>query len=575
MTVLDRVWAAFDIPADPPHRERRLRGRFLQRPAAVLQASAPAEVPTVVAAAEAAALAGNWVVGGLTYAASGAWDAAQRALADDAPAAHFEVYPDPPQPWPDRPSPVAALDWRPDPLLAGGRSATAAIGRVLDHIGAGDCYQVNLTARWRTVVPDVDLFDHFAALAATQPGGYAVFSASAGVASVSPELFFARHADALVTQPMKGTAAAGADPAVLASPKERAENLMIVDLLRNDLGRVCLTGTVSVDRLFELHRLPTVWQLTSTVSGRLPAGTPLADVFAALFPCASVTGAPKLAAMGVIAELEASPRRWYCGALGVIRPGGDATFNVPIRTVERQGDQLVCGIGSGIVADSDPAAEVAEWHAKAAFLGGTPLRALETMLLADGGIVRRDAHLARLARTCAAHGLDLSPAEVGRLLDEVCAARPSGRHRVRLVGGGGAPSVEVGAAPEPGTPLRLRLASEPLDADDLLGPVIRHKTTHRAHYDRLRTAEPGVDDVLCHNSRGELTECTFGNIALLLDGEWFTPPEDAGLLPGTLRAELLARGRLRERRLTLADLARAEKLAFLNALRGWCPATLG
>jgi para-aminobenzoate synthetase/4-amino-4-deoxychorismate lyase len=575
VTVPERTWAAFDIPAQPPHRERRLRGRFRRPPAAVLRAAAPAEVPGVVAAAEAAALAGSWVVGGLSYAASGAWDPAQRARADDAPAAHFEVYPDPPEPWPDGPSPLPALDWRPDALLAGGLSATAAIGRVLEHIGAGDCYQVNLTTRWRTAAPGLDLFDHFAALASAQSGGYAVFSASAGVASVSPELFFSRHADGLVTQPMKGTAAAGADPAVLASPKERAENLMIVDLLRNDLGRVCRTGTVSVDRLFELHRLPTVWQLTSTVSGRLPAATPLAEVFAALFPCASVTGAPKLAAMGVIAELEASPRRWYCGALGVIRPGGDATFNVPIRTVERLGDQLVCGIGSGIVADSDPAAEVAEWHAKSAFLGGTPLRALETMLLVDGAIVRRAAHLARLARTCAAHGLDLSPATVEHLLDEVCAARPAGRHRVRLVAGGGPPSVEVGPAPEPGTPLRLRLAAVPLDADDLLGPVIRHKTTHRAHYDRLRAAAgPGVDDVLCHNSGGELTECTFGNIAVLLDGEWLTPPEESGLLPGTLRAELLAHDRLHERRLTVTDLARAEAVAFVNGLRGWCPASL-
>jgi para-aminobenzoate synthetase/4-amino-4-deoxychorismate lyase len=575
VTVPDRTWAAFDIPAQPPSRERRLRGRFRQPPASVLRAPTPAEVPAVVAAAEAAALAGRWVVGGLAYTASGAWDDAQRALADGGPAAHFEVYSDPPEPWPDDPVPLPALDWRPDTLLGGGRDATAAIGRVLDHIAAGDCYQVNLTTRWRAAAPDLDLFDYFAALASAQPGGYAVFSASAQVASVSPELFFARHADTVVTQPMKGTAAAGADPAVLASPKERAENLMIVDLLRNDLGRVCRTGTVSVDRLFEVHRLPTVWQLTSTVSGRLPTGTPLADVFAALFPCASVTGAPKLAAMGVIAEQEASPRRWYCGALGVIRPGGDATFNVPIRTVERLGDRLACGVGSGIVADSDPGAEVAEWQAKAAFLGGAPLRALETMLLADGVIVRRSAHLARLARTCAAHGLDRSPQAVEDLLDEVCVARPAGRHRVRLVAGGGAPVVEVGPAPEPGTPLTLRLASAPLDADDLLGPVIRHKTTHRAHYDRLRAAAgPGADDVLCHNSRGELTECTSGNLALLLDGEWLTPAADAGLLPGTLRAELLTQGQLRERRLTLADLARADEIAFLNGLRGWCPAVL-
>jgi para-aminobenzoate synthetase/4-amino-4-deoxychorismate lyase len=567
------TWAAFDLPVDPPDRGGRLRGRFTSPPR-VLRADTPAEVPGVVAAAEAAATAGHWVLGGLTYAAAGAWDGVQQAVRDDAPAAHFEVYADPPEPWPDGDVPVPALDWRPDAVLAGGRTPEAAIAEVLAHIAAGDFYQVNLTTRWRAAAPGVDLFALFAALAAAQPGGYAVYSASAGVASVSPELFFHRNGEAVVTQPMKGTAGADADPVVLDSPKERAENLMIVDLLRNDLGRVCEVGTVRVDRLFELHRLPTVWQLTSTVSGRLPAGTPLADVFAALFPCASVTGAPKLAAMGAIAELEATPRRWYCGALGVLRPGGTATFNVPIRTVERVGDRLVCGIGSGIVADSVPASEVAEWRAKSAFLSGKPLRGLETILLADGVLLRRDAHLARLAAACLAHGLQLDIEEVAALLQRTRAAYASGRHRVRLVAGAGAPLVQVTPAPEPGRTVRLRLASEPLDADDLLGPVIRHKTTHRAHYDRLREAAGDVDDVICHTSAGELTECTLGNVALLIAGEWITPPAEVGLLPGTLRAELLASDRLRTGRLTIADLARAQDVAFLNSLRGWCPATI-
>ncbi len=543
------TWAAFDIPADPPHRERRLRGRFLRPPVRVLQAHTPAEVAAVVTAAEAASLAGNWVLGGLRYPAAGAWDPAQRALPATGPVASFEVYPDPPDPWPEATTGLPGLDWRPDPYLAGGRTGEAAVRRVLGHIAAGDCYQVNLTTRFRAYAPQVDLFGCFAALTTAQPGGYAVFSATAGVASVSPELFFHRHGEHVVTQPMKGTASLASGPEALGTPKERAENLMIVDLLRNDLGRVCRTGTVRVDRLFEVHRLPTLWQQTSTVSGRLPPGTPLADVLAALFPCASVTGAPKLAAMRVITELEGSPRGWYCGALGLVRPGGEATFNVPIRTVERDGDALLCGVGSGIVADSDPAAEVAEWHAKAAFLGVVPLRGLETMLLADGAIARRRAHLQRLAATCAAHRLPLDPGAVDRLLDQACTDHPSGRFRVRLVAGGGAPELALAAAPDPGTPMLLRLAPAPLDAGDLLGPLIRHKTTHRTHYDRLRAAGGDADDVICHNSRGELTEGTLGNIALCLDGEWVTPPEEAGLLPGVLRAELLASGRLRERRL--------------------------
>lgn len=568
------VYAAFDLPAAPPDRLRRTRGRFLRPPETVLRAATPAEVPDVVAAAEAAALSGRWVLGGLGYEASGAWDPAQHALRGTGPLAHFEIYAEPPEQWPEEPAPVPPLDWRPDPFLAGGLSAEAGVADVVEHIGAGDCYQVNLTGRWRAVVAEVDLWAYFEALAAAQPGGYAVFSAAAGVASVSPELFFARRGDALVTQPMKGTAPADADPAVLAAPKERAENLMIVDLLRNDLSRVCVPGTVNVDRLFEVHRLPTVWQLTSTISGRTLPGAGLAEVFAALFPCGSVTGAPKLAAMDVIAALEASPRGWYCGALGLISPDGDATFNVPIRTVAAEAGGLVCGIGSGVVADSDPSAEVAEWRAKAAFLGGVPLRALETMLMVDGILPRREAHLARLAATCAAHRLPLDLAEVEAALDATATAHPSGRLRVRLLAGAGAPEVQVRDAPAEGAPVRLRPAAESLDADGPLGPVIRHKTTHRAHYDRLRRSAPQVDDVICHNSRGELTECTFGNLAVRIGGEWLTPPESAGLLPGTFRADLLAQGRLREHPLLLADLTRAEELAFLNAVRGWCPARL-
>ncbi|HEY3339612.1 MAG TPA: bifunctional anthranilate synthase component I family protein/class IV aminotransferase [Propionicimonas sp.] len=537
----------------------------------VLTAATAGEVPAVVAAAEHAALAGNWVVGGLSYSAAGAWDRAQRALLDS-PAAHFEVYAAV-EDWPAEATPLPALDWREDTALAGGVTPQAAIGAVREHIAAGDCYQVNLTGRWRAVRPvSLDPFGYFAALAAAQPGGYAVYCAGAGVASVSPELFFHSGHGRLVTQPMKGTLGAEHPPeALLASEKDRAENLMIVDLLRNDLGRVCEPGTVTVDRLFELHRLPTVWQLTSTVTGRPRPGTGLVDAFAALFPCGSVTGAPKLAAMAVIAELEDDPRAWYCGAFGVIRPGGTATFNVPIRTVVLGERQLTCGIGSGIVADSDAAAEVAEWRAKARFLGAEPLRALETMLAVDGRIQREDAHLARLVGCCADLGLPLDPDRVRAALRVATPA--SGRHRVRLVAGDGPPVIAVTPAPPAGVPVRLQLAAEPLDVAGL-APVIRNKTTHRAHYQRLRDlATSDVFDVICHTGT-EVTECCLGNLAVKLDGEWFTPPATAGLLPGTLRAELLASGRIRERTVRLEDLAEAEGLAFLNGVRGWCAATL-
>ena len=575
------VRAAFDLALDPRDRGRRLRGAFLRPPVAVLRTSVVAEVPEVVAAAEAAAQAGNWVVGGLTYEAGGAWDPSQRTH-PGGELARFEVYDGEPEDWPEAPAPPDP-DWFPSGSFSAARTPAEAIEAVQRHIAAGDCYQVNLTNRFRTEVPDgFDLYGWFRALAARQPGGYAVFLRGAGVASVSPELFFHAHPDGrLVTQPMKGTAEAGTPPDRLReNPKDRAENLMIVDLLRNDLGRVCRPGSVGVDALFELLKLPTVWQLTSTVSGSLTPGIALSDIFAALFPCGSVTGAPKIRAMEIIAAQETAPRGWYCGATGVIRPGGEAIFNVAIRTVERGssgvagGTLLTCGVGSGIVADSSASAELAEWRAKTRFLGGPPLAALETLLLAEGQYPHLARHLRRLSATDAALGLGIDLASVRAGLAERAAQFPGGRHRVRLLASSEGFESTVSPAPVTALPVRLALATEPL-AVAPLAAVVEHKTSWRFHYDRLRaTAGSGVFDVICHTPAGLVTECTTGNLALELDGRWVTPASGCGLLPGVERAARIEAGHLSEVEVTLGDLGRARRLAFLNGLRGWCPAVL-
>lgn len=562
------VYAAFDFPAAPPERGDRIRGAFTQ-PGRLLRADTVEQVPAVIAAAEAAARAGHWVIGGLRYHA-GTWDSAQTAHNPIEPAL-FEVFADAPQDWPaaSTSAPIA-LDWR---VGHHSEAAAAAISDILERIRSGSCYQVNLTQRWRAVRPlDWSLFDYFAALHAAQPGGYSLCWRAGGVASVSPELFFHRDRERVVTEPMKGTASAEAAATALRdSAKDRAENLMIVDLLRNDLSRVCRPGTVRVDRLFELQRLPTVWQMTSTIAGDLASDTALADVFAALSPCGSVTGAPKIAAMQTIAELESTPRGWYCGALGLIRPGGVATFNVAIRTVEAHQSELVCGIGSGIVADSRPEDELAEWKLKTRFLGGRPLRALETMRTADGTVTFLDDHLARLARTCTAWGLNVDLADVRDRA--VAACPPTGEHRLRLVAGNGEPLIEVSEAPSLNQPVRLRLAHEPLDLT-WLAPVVGHKTTHRAHYDRIREQD-GADvfDVICH-ADGLLTETTIGNLAVRLDAVWYTPRDEGNLLNGVRRARLVADGTLIERRLPLHSLDAAEEVAFISTLRGWCPATV-
>lgn len=562
-----RAAAAFDLPAEPPDRGERLRGVF-REPGRVLRAAEPAAVASVLAAAERAARDGRWVVGGIAYQA-GVGDPAQAAHRP-ATAALFEVFDGPPQPWPHPAPALPRLEWGPCTPAA---QQSAAIQQIRRLIAAGECYQVNLTGPWRAARPvDLELFDYFRALAAKQPAGYAVFSAAAGVLSVSPELFFHRDGARLVTEPMKGTAPVETDPSdLLGSAKNRAENLMIVDLLRNDLGRICQPGSVTVERLFDLVRLPTVWQLTSTVSGMVEPSVGLADIVAALFPCGSVTGAPKIAAMRIIADLEPQPRGWYCGAFGVLRPGGAATFTVPIRTVEATPALLRCGIGSGVVADSDPSDELDEWQAKARFLDGAPLRLLETMRTEDGIVLRLDRHLARVSRSAAALGV---PVDLNALREALIAACPTtGAHRLRAEIDADGTHLAHSPAPQIGEQVRLRLAPEPLDAA-ALGSVIRHKTTHRAHYQRLRDlAGNGVFDVICHDG-DVLTECCLGNLAVRLDGVWYTPRDDGNLLPGVLRAELIETGRLIERRLPVSALTDADEVAFVNALRGWCPAVV-
>ena len=583
------LWAAFDFPRHPLAREdgERLRGAFYGPPTRWLRASSHAELPAVIDAAHQAATAGAWVLGGLRYEAAAAFDAALAVHPSAQPMAEFAVYDSAPEPWPTAlPSAALTSDWHDD--QAGADSATK-IERIREWIRAGDCYQVNLTTRLRARL-NADLAELFLALHASQPGGFSLFLRDAGVASVSPELFFdwrpvplpdrtAQTSWLLAAQPMKGTAARGADKVaddaaqghLRTSEKERAENLMIVDLLRNDISRIAQLGSVRVPRLFELHALPTVWQMTSTITAVSRPRLLLSDVFAALFPCGSVTGTPKVRAMQIIRDLEPMRRGFYCGALGLIQPGGVATFNVPIRTVEQVGDTLVCGIGSAITLDAEPAAELAEWRAKARFLARAqaPIAALETLRLEDGVYLRLDAHLARLQRTAQHFGLRLSMNKVRAAL----ATPLVGVWRVRLtVNAQGEVTVKCEPLVATAEPVVLALAATSIASDN---EFLRHKTSRREVYQPFVDAKPPeAFDALLWNEAGELTECTFGNVALLIDGHWLTPRREAGLLPGVLREAMLASGQLREARLVVADLQRAKGLAFLNSLRGLIPAVM-
>jgi para-aminobenzoate synthetase/4-amino-4-deoxychorismate lyase len=571
----------FADPRDAGAPRLRFRGGT---PRATLVAHALHEVRGVLDAVEAAARAGAWVVGQLRYEAAPAFDAALRTHAADGPLAWFAVF-DAPQPWDGRlPPGEATARWE----QAIARPAfDAAIARIRGAIGAGECYQVNFTAplagAW-----DGDALALFAALRRAQPGGYGAFldMGEEKTLSVSPELFFDWRGGSLLARPMKGTAPRGATPEedaaqaeqLRASPKERAENVMIVDLLRNDLSRIAEPHSVRVPRLFHAEALPTVWQMTSDVEARTRAGTTLAGVFAALFPCGSVTGAPKVRAMQVIQELEAAPRGVYCGAVGVVRPDGAggvaATFNVPIRTVALRGAQARCGIGSGITWGSEAGAEWREWAAKRAFVerASAPFDLLETLGLHEGALRHRADHLARMAAAAAHFGVPWDAARVQACLDALCAAHPTGAWRVRLLlDAQGRPRAEAFALqPTPG-PVLLTLAARPFA--EAHGEFTRHKTTRRAHYAAFAPA-PGVFDTVLYNEAGEITESTFGNIAALLDGRWITPPLACGLLPGVGRAVALREGRVQEGLLRVADVPRVERWAFVNSLRGWLEARM-
>ena len=454
------------------------------------------------------------------------------------------------------------------PGIDGDRHA-AAVDRIRDYISAGDCYQVNftfpLTFQW---------FGHplalYARLRARQPVSYGGFlgDAAGGIVSLSPELFLEREGARLVTRPMKGTLARG-QPAerLCASAKDRAENLMIVDLLRNDLGRVATSGSVRVERLFEIEDYPTLWQMVSEVSANAP-GIGLAAILRALFPCGSVTGAPKIRAMQIVGELEGRPRGLYTGAFGWFAPDGNFRLNVAIRTLELAADRTgTLGIGSGIVADSEPAAEWQECMLKADFLCDCDpgLRLIETLRRENGQYPLLAGHLSRLRRSADWLGFALDEIALRGCLD----AQPADgiwRLRVTLAKDGDFAVQCFPLADEPGRIRHARLAAIPIDSGD---PLRGHKTSERGIYDdALRTlpADPAIFDLVFLNERGEVAEGARSNVFVDRDGILLTPPLASGCLPGVLRAELLASGRAREATLVPDDLQSDFWLG--NALRG-------
>jgi para-aminobenzoate synthetase/4-amino-4-deoxychorismate lyase len=566
-------------------------------PAGVLEARRTDEVAGVIDAAESAAGRGLWAAGFVAYEAAPGLDPALAvrtrppgdALAE-LPLAWFALFEGRedtllPEPRQDGP-PASADGWRPS---VDRTTYDAAIAAIRERIAAGDTYQVNHTLRLRSTVTG-DERGLYRDLCFAQRGRYGAYLniGRFRVCSASPELFFELDGDRLTTRPMKGTAPRGRWTAedervaerLVASVKDRAENAMIVDLIRNDLGRVARPGGVSWSEVFAAERYETVWQLTSTVTAAVRPGTGLVEIFRALFPSGSVTGAPKVRSMQIIAELEDSPRGVYCGAVGVIGPpeaGPLARFNVAIRTVTVDGETGLAeyGVGGGITWDSHADSEFDEAVAKARVLTERRPRfeLLETLMHEPGtGLRLLDAHIARLRGSAGYFGFAFDEVAVREALAREAAAVPDRPSRIRLLldRAGRITTASMPLAPRP-EPLRLEVDEVPVDPDDVM---LFHKTSLRDRYDAARARHPGADDTLLTNLRGEVTETAVANVAVLLGGRWLTPPLDAGLLAGTERAARLADGAIREATVLLEDVAEAEELRVMNATGPWRRAVL-
>lgn len=452
----------------------------------------------------------------------------------------------------------------------------------------GDTYQINYTLRM-TAPASGSPWAFYQKLRENQQSAYCAYLdiGRRVVISASPELFFHwnRSSGQIVTRPMKGTASRGlyfAEDQELgyelwASSKNRAENVMIVDLLRSDLGRIARPGTVRVSRLFDIEPYPTVWQMTSTVVGQTRPSATLGDVFSALFPSGSVTGAPKIRSMEIIRGLEPEPRGVYCGAIGYLDPRGDAVFNVPIRTVEWDKERLraVYGVGGGITWDSAAESEYQEVRAKSEILSHDRPRVelLETMRADSSRIWLLGLHLKRLAQSARYFGISIQWSTLRDVLLSEMACGKEGSRRLRLrVSESGEPHLESGSF----RPLETRaypvvLAQSPIDRAN---PYYYHKTTYRTIYPSLPEYDEDLFDSVLWNDQGEVTEFTRGNLVAEIDGRRWTPPIESGLLAGTLREDLLQRGAIRERRLSLHELPSVDKLWFINSVQGWVQVVL-
>lgn len=530
---------------------------------------------------EAVSERGLYAAGMIAYEAAPAFDSALAVLPDGAfPLLWFGLYDHP------REMEIPKYSGSTVPPVMHWRSSVSpdeysrAFEKIKNYIQQGDTYQVNYTLRLLESFP-ADPWTFFVRLLAAQGPAYGAFIDTGKwiVCSASPELFFRLDGTSIESRPMKGTAARGltlaqdreqAD-ALKASRKNRAENLMIVDMVRNDMGRIAERGSVHVSSLFDIEKYPTLLQMTSTV--RAETGASFTEIFSAMFPPASITGAPKNRTMQIIAELETTPRRVYTGSIGFIAPGRHAQFNVAIRSllINKESGQAEYGVGGGIVWDSDCEMEQMECRTKSLILNvsSEPFSLLETMLWTpDTGYYLLERHLKRLERSAEYFDYPIDVHEIRRHLLNLSESLSHAGHRVRLlVSDDGHISSQAHLVDLRGTssPKKVVLARSPVDKSN---PFLYHKTTNRRIYEDALSACPGYDDVILYNEEGEVTESTIANLVVDIKGSLYTPPVSSGLLPGTYREWMVEMKMVEERPITIEEVLTSSDVYLVNSVRG-------
>jgi len=521
---------------------------------------------------------GYYAAGFLSYESAAAFDSAYRVKEGSTmPLLWFGLFSEPQRRSISSTGSYSLKDWKPSVCMNEYRASIMSIKQSIEN---GVTYQANYTIRLNSEFQGDDI-SFFEKLKRAQDSNYCAYihTGEHSILSASPELFFHLKDNVITARPMKGTTKRGKSYAedqananwLYHSEKNRSENVMIVDLLRNDLGIIAEPGTVNVPKLFEIEHYPTVHQMTSTITAKVSENIELVDIFKALFPCGSITGAPKISTMDIIADLESTPRDVYCGAIGFITPNKEAVFNVPIRTVviEQQSGKATYGVGGGITWDSTSEDEYHEIIEKASILeiDRPHFQLLESLLLNDGVYFLMEEHLNRIQKSAHYFGFPFHLEDVNKALLEYANLNSNGVLKVRFLLAKNADiQIEGQTITTPKAPLKVMLADEPINQNN---PFFYHKTTNREVYSRFSKKHSTVFDILLWNEDGKLTEFTNGNLVLEMNGILWTPPVESGLLAGTFREVLLKKGEIQEKILTITDLKKSTKIWFINSVRKW------